>query len=80
MSDKINVRGVHFDNVNFDEAMEKVKELVASEGVSVMYTPNSEIVRLVLKITSFTKLSTVPTLLFLTELALYMLPRFSVHP
>lgn len=45
MSDKINVRGVLFDNVNFDEAMEKVKELVASEGVSVMYTPNSEIVQ-----------------------------------
>ena len=45
MSNKINVRGVHFDNVNFDEAMEKVKELVASEGVSVMYTPNSEIVQ-----------------------------------
>lgn len=45
MCEKINVRGVHFDNVSFDEAMERVKELVKSEGVSVMYTPNSEIVQ-----------------------------------
>lgn len=45
MSEKINVRGVYFDNVNFDEAMEKVKELVKSEGMSVMFTPNSEIVQ-----------------------------------
>ena len=45
MSEKINVRGVYFDNVNFDEAMEKVKELVKNEGTSVMFTPNSEIVQ-----------------------------------
>ena len=45
MSEKINVRGVYFDNVNFDEAMEKVKELVKSEGMSVRFTPNSEIVQ-----------------------------------
>ena len=45
MCEKINVRGVHFDNVSFDEAMERVKELVKSDGVSVMYTPNSEIVQ-----------------------------------
>ena len=45
MSEKINVRGVYFDNVNFDEAMEKVKELVKSEGTSVMFTSNSEIVQ-----------------------------------
>lgn len=45
MCEKINVRGVHFDNVSFDEAMERVKELVKSDEVSVMYTPNSEIVQ-----------------------------------
>jgi len=45
MQNKVNVRGVYFDNVTFDEAMDKVKELVKSEGVSVMYTPNSEIVQ-----------------------------------
>ncbi len=45
MNGKVNVRGVYFDNVTFDEAMEKVYELVKSEGTSVMFTPNSEIVQ-----------------------------------
>lgn len=45
MQNKINIRGVYFDNVTMEEAMEKVKECVASEGVSVMFTPNSEIVQ-----------------------------------
>ncbi len=45
MQNKINIRGVYFDNVTMDEAMERVKEYVASEGVSVMFTPNSEIVQ-----------------------------------
>ena len=45
MQNKINVRGVYFDNLSFDETMEKVEELVKSDGLSVMYTPNSEIVQ-----------------------------------
>lgn len=45
MNGKINIRGVYFDNVTFDEALEKAKELVAGDGVSVMFTPNSEIVQ-----------------------------------
>ncbi len=45
MSDKINIRGVYFDNVNMDEAMEKAKEMVKSDGLSYMVTPNSEIVQ-----------------------------------
>lgn len=45
MQNKINVRGVSFDNLSFDETMEKVEELVKSDGLSVMYTPNSEIVQ-----------------------------------
>ena len=45
MSEKINIRGVYFDNVNMDEAMEKAKEMVNSEGLSYMVTPNSEIVQ-----------------------------------
>ena len=45
MDKKVNVRGVYFDNVTFDEAMEKVKDLVKKDGVSVMFTPNSEIVQ-----------------------------------
>lgn len=45
MSEKINIRGVYFDNVTFDEAMEKVYDAVKNDGVSVMVTPNSEIVQ-----------------------------------
>ncbi len=45
MDKKVNVRGVYFDDVTFDEAMEKVKDLVKNDGVSVMFTPNSEIVQ-----------------------------------
>lgn len=42
---KINVRGVLFDNVNMSETMEKVIGLIESEGFSYMVTPNSEIVQ-----------------------------------
>ena len=45
MNGKINIRGVYFDNVSFDEALEKAKEMVSTDGVSVMFTPNSEIVQ-----------------------------------
>ncbi len=45
MNEKINIRGVYFDNVNMDEAMEKVSEMVNDEGLSYMFTPNSEIVQ-----------------------------------
>lgn len=43
--EKINVRGVNFDNVTVTEAFEKVKGFVQCDGVSVMVTPNSEIVQ-----------------------------------
>lgn len=45
MDGKINIRGVYFDNVNMSEAMEKVKEMVNTDGLSYMFTPNSEIVQ-----------------------------------
>ncbi len=45
MSLKINIRGVLFDNVSFDEAMEKVYQAVNGDRISVMFTPNSEIVQ-----------------------------------
>lgn len=45
MDGKINIRGVYFDNVNMNEAMEKVKEMVNTDGLSYMFTPNSEIVQ-----------------------------------
>ena len=43
---KINIRGVMFDNVDMDEALEIAKKFVCSDGPSVIYTPNSEIVQL----------------------------------
>ena len=45
MNGKINIRGVYFDNVNMDEAMEKVTSMVGTEGLDYMFTPNSEIVQ-----------------------------------
>lgn len=43
-TDKINVRGVFFDNVTMDEAFAKAVALISSDGFSYMVTPNSEIV------------------------------------
>lgn len=43
--EKINVRGVYFDNVNMDEAFEKAVSLINTDGFSYMVTPNSEIVQ-----------------------------------
>ena len=45
MNEKINIRGVFFDNVDMNSAMESVKTLVNTEGLSYMFTPNSEIVQ-----------------------------------
>lgn len=43
MSDRINIRGVYFDNVDSEDTMERIKSFLDSDGLSVMYTPNSEI-------------------------------------
>ncbi|MBQ7399112.1 MAG: WecB/TagA/CpsF family glycosyltransferase [Clostridia bacterium] len=45
MSEKINIRGVYFDNVNMDEAMQTVKSMIDTDVFSYMFTPNSEIVQ-----------------------------------
>ena len=45
MSDRINIRGVYFDNVDSEDTMERIKSFLDSDGLSVMYTPNSEIVQ-----------------------------------
>ena len=45
MMDRINVRGVHFDNVNAHEAIERIKAFLKADGLSIMNTPNSEIVQ-----------------------------------
>ncbi len=43
-NEKINVRGVYFDNVTMDEAFRKAVSLMETDGFSYMVTPNSEIV------------------------------------
>lgn len=43
--EKINVRGVYFDNVTMYEAFEKAVSLINTDGFSYMVTPNSEIVQ-----------------------------------
>ncbi len=45
MSDRINVRGVYFDNVTMEEALAKAVGLIGGDGCSAIYTPNSEIVQ-----------------------------------
>ncbi|MBQ9941135.1 MAG: WecB/TagA/CpsF family glycosyltransferase [Clostridia bacterium] len=50
---KINIRGVFFDNVNMSEALEKSILLTESEGASVIFTPNSEIVQLCIEQSDF---------------------------
>ena len=44
-SNRINVRGVYFDNVTKAEAFEKACSLINSDAFSYMVTPNSEIVQ-----------------------------------
>lgn len=41
----INVRGVFFDNVTFDEAFDIAKQMIETDGCSAMFTPNPEIVQ-----------------------------------
>lgn len=45
--EKINVRGIFFDNVNMEEAVEKCRELFVSGGKpKIIHTPNAEVVQL----------------------------------
>ena len=45
--DKINIRGVNFDNVTMDEALSSALSFISSEGApGVIHTPNAEIVQL----------------------------------
>ena len=47
MSEKINVRGINFDNVTLSEATSLLGEhLEKGEGMKAVYTPNAEIVQL----------------------------------
>ena len=43
--EKIDIRGVYFDNVTMDTAAKCAADLINSEGVDYIFTPNSEIVQ-----------------------------------
>lgn len=45
MADRINIRGVLFNNVTFDEAVNGLLESLDNGRVAALYTPNSEIVQ-----------------------------------
>ena len=44
--EKINVRGIDFDNVTMESALEASKYLICREGFDYVFTPNSEIVQM----------------------------------
>lgn len=44
--EKVNIRGVNFDNVNMDEAVEICKGFLRGEGARIIHTPNAEITQL----------------------------------
>lgn len=44
MRDTIDILGVKVDRISFDNALDKAEQLVKSEGVSAIFTPNPEII------------------------------------
>ena len=44
MRDTINVLGVNIDNISFGYALEKAKQMLKTDGTSMIFTPNPEIV------------------------------------
>ena len=44
MAERINIMGVPVDMVNYEEAMDRFRDFVEKDGVSLIVTPNSEIV------------------------------------
>ena len=44
--DKIEIRGVYFDNLSMDEALQAALEMIDEGGCHVIHTPNAEIVQL----------------------------------
>ncbi len=44
MAERINIMGVPVDMVNYEEAMDRFRNFVEKDGVSLIVTPNSEIV------------------------------------
>lgn len=46
MNDTIDIRGVHFHNVDLTEATEICRSFLQTDGMKIIHTPNSEIVQL----------------------------------
>lgn len=44
LAERINIMGVPVDMVNYEEAMDRFRDFVEKDGVSLIVTPNSEIV------------------------------------
>ena len=44
--DRINIRGVSFDNVDITEALEICEKFLSEDGAKIIHTPNAEIVQL----------------------------------
>ena len=51
--EKINVRGVYFNNVTMQTAKDAAIELICRDGFDYIFTPNSEIVQMCIEDTSF---------------------------
>ena len=44
MQNKVNILGVNVSSLTFAQSLEKAEELVKTEGVSMIFTPNPEII------------------------------------
>ena len=42
--EKVNILGVHVDKYTMEEAAKKASELLETDGLSMIFTPNSEII------------------------------------
>lgn len=55
MRDTVNVLGVNIDKISADETFEKAKSLIETNGVSMIFTPNPEIIMVAAEDESFKK-------------------------
>lgn len=56
MRDTVDILGVKIDKMNFTQAVDKAEKLVGSEGASVIFTPNPEIVMCAYEDSDFRKI------------------------
>ena len=54
--EKINIRGVFFDNVTLDEAVSVAEGYIERGGQCVVFTPNAEIVQMAVENAEFCKI------------------------